>query len=61
MSKGNAPIASSTQHYGKIKSYVLHHINPIHNGGKVYDLDNIQILTPLAHQSVLDKKFHFNN
>jgi hypothetical protein len=35
-------------------------MNPIYNGGGVYDLNNIIIVTPLMHQSILDPKFHFN-
>ena len=39
MSKGLAPIAPVSQHYKSFSSYILHHKNPIHNGGSVYDLD----------------------
>ena len=61
MQQGLAPKAVKEQHYGKISSYILHHINPIHNGGGVYDIDNLVISTPLMHQSILDPNFHFNN
>lgn len=60
MSDGLAPKAVKTQHYGKNKSYILHHKNPIHDGGGVYDLDNIVITSPRMHQEILDKGFHFN-
>jgi hypothetical protein len=61
MQNGLAPIAPGAQHYGKIKSYVLHHRNPIHNGGDVYNLDNLLIVSPKYHQSILDPAFHFGN
>jgi hypothetical protein len=32
----------------------------IYNGGGIYDLDNIRIVTPRLHQEILDKGFHFN-
>ncbi|APM41269.1 colicin [Clostridium kluyveri] len=60
MSQGLAPKAPASQQYGKISSYVLHHKNPIYNGGGVYDLDNIVISSPRMHQEILDKGFHFN-
>ncbi|WP_242865279.1 hypothetical protein [Clostridium sp. ATCC 25772] len=60
MSQGLAPKASASQQYGKISSYILHHKNPIYNGGGVYDLDNIIISSPRMHQEILDKGFHFN-
>lgn len=60
MQDGLAPIAQKSQQYGKIKSYVLHHMDPIYNGGGVYDLDNLKIVTPRFHQEILDKGFHFN-
>ena len=59
MLNGNSPIAPKSQHYGKIKSYVLHHKQPIHAGGGVYDLDNIMISSPTMHQSILESGYHF--
>ncbi len=59
MSQGYAPIAMESQHYKSLASYVLHHKVPIHAGGAVYDLDNLVILTPLQHQDILDKPYHF--
>lgn len=61
MKDGLAPIAHSSQQYGGIKSYILHHSKPIYDGGGVYDLSNIQIVTPKMHQEILDKAYHFNN
>lgn len=60
MKKGLAPVAVAGQQYGKISSYVFHHKNPIHNGGGVYDFDNMIMLTPRMHQAILDPKYHFN-
>ena len=60
MSQGLAPKAPASQQYRNITSYVLHHKNPIYNGGGVYDLDNIIISSPRMHQEILDKGFHFN-
>nr|WP_110973535.1 HNH endonuclease signature motif containing protein [Pseudomonas huaxiensis] len=49
MRKGKAPYASSGQ-VGKHLTLELHHIHPIAKGGAVYDLDNLAIMTPRAHQ-----------
>ena len=59
MKKGLAPIAHSSQHHGKIRSFILHHRTPLQHGGGVYDLDNILIVTPKQHQIILDPSFHF--
>ncbi|ART78173.1 hypothetical protein B4U37_19945 [Sutcliffiella horikoshii] len=61
MEKGFAPIASKSQHYGKQKSYVLHHLTPINHGGGVYDIDNLLIVSPRLHQDILSKSYHFGN
>lgn len=34
---------------GKNNRYEIHHINPISQGGAVYDLDNMSITTPKHH------------
>lgn len=60
MNKGYAPEVVEEQFVGKLNKYTLHHINPIHNGGKVYNIDNIMIVTPRYHQEMLDPNFHFN-
>jgi hypothetical protein len=56
---GLAPKCAEEQQLGKQIKYVIHHKNPIQNGGKVYDMDNLIICTPRYHKEVLDPKFHF--
>jgi hypothetical protein len=34
---------------------------PINKGGKVYDLNNIVIVTPRYHKEILEKKYHNGN
>jgi hypothetical protein len=59
MSKGFAPDAPQSQWLGvKRTSYELHHKTPISQGGAVYDLYNIEIVTPRFHKEVLEKAFH---
>lgn len=41
--------------------YQLHHMEPINQGGSVYDLSNIMIVTPKFHQEVLDRTYHYGN
>jgi hypothetical protein len=59
MRRGSAPIALTSQSYGSQTRYILHHIQPIQNGGGVYDMTNILVVTPLFHQYVLDRSSHF--
>ncbi|BDG45874.1 pre-toxin TG domain-containing protein [Parageobacillus sp. KH3-4] len=59
MLEGNAPIAPKAEHYGKLKSYILHHKQPIEKGGEVYNLDNLIITSPRMHQIILDPAYHF--
>jgi hypothetical protein len=59
MSKGNAPITLLEQSVGKRVTYELHHKTPISQGGAVYDLSNIQIVTPRFHIEALEKAIHF--
>lgn len=58
MKKGISPLAPLEQWNGKIDSYQLHHIKPIHDKGGVYDLDNIVIVTPRYHKEILDPSYH---
>ena len=55
MRKGNAPWADITQQRGKRKSYEIHHANPIKDGGRVYDIRNMIILTPHAHKYIIPR------
>jgi hypothetical protein len=61
MRKGLAPVAPRSQHYGKHRSYVLHHRTPVARGGSRYDPDNIMVVSPRYHQEVLDGSYHFGN
>jgi hypothetical protein len=62
MSDGFAPFAAVSQQTGPARwqqVYNLHHINPVHQGGKVYDMDNIVIVTPRLHEVLLDPAYHY--
>jgi hypothetical protein len=58
MRSGLAPAVDPMQRADGFNSYQLHHYKPIHDGGGVYDLDNIVIVTPRYHQEVLNIKYH---
>ena len=61
MKQGKAPFAVLEQWNGKNGKYVIHHKKPIYDGGGVYDLNNIVILTPKMHLDILERNYHFNN
>lgn len=55
MQDGYAPLAprqylNESGAFGK--SFNLHHIDPVANGGAVYDLSNLQIVSPKAHYDI---------
>ena len=56
IAKGKAPLVlDSSQEIGKRIRYELHHLEPIFEGGNVYDLSNIIVATPLFHVNVFHK------
>jgi hypothetical protein len=60
MKKGNAPIPVEEQWLGGRMTYEIHHKTPIYDGGGVYDMDNMVIVTPRYHKEILDPAYHFN-
>ncbi|MCY9829503.1 S-type pyocin domain-containing protein, partial [Vibrio chagasii] len=49
---GYAPKTRSKDKVGKRKSFELHHLDEIQNGGKVYDLNNLKVTTPKNHIAI---------
>ncbi len=49
MAQGRAPFAPVTEHVGQRRVFELHHVKALYRGGQVYDIDNIQVMTPRAH------------
>lgn len=52
MANGHAPAAPNNLKHGGIFKYELHHLNPIAEGGGVYDLDNLIIVSPALHNYI---------
>lgn len=59
MRAGNAPFVARRQAVGARRTYELHHVTPIDQGGGVYDLDNLMITTPRFHQEALHPEYHY--
>lgn len=49
---GKAPFAQRLEHNGENSRYEIHHIENIQNGGAVYDVDNLAIVTPKRHAEI---------
>ncbi|MGV6987348.1 colicin-like bacteriocin tRNase domain-containing protein [Providencia hangzhouensis] len=49
MNAGKAPKARKKDASGKRSSFEIHHDTPISEGGEVYDIDNMRIVTPKRH------------
>jgi hypothetical protein len=58
MKLGKAPFALQDDQVGDRKKFEIHHKQWIVNGGSVYDMDNLVILSPKKHIEThkLDKK-----
>lgn len=59
MKNGLAPRAPKTQELGGQVKYILHHKTPINQGGAVYDMDNLIIVTPKFHKEILAPAYHY--
>ena len=59
MKKGKAPYSPITEHCGNHNKYILHPKQPINKSGDVYNLDNLIIVSPKIHQTILDPSYHF--
>ncbi len=59
MRDGKAPRAHETQSSKGRKSYEIHHANPIKDGGRVYDIRNMIVLTPRMHDYILPPNEHY--
>jgi hypothetical protein len=53
---GLSPSAKSSEQVGRRKKFEIHHVKPISEGGAVYDIDNLRILTPKQHIEAHSKK-----
>ena len=59
MQSGLSPFTDVSQQIGGMKSYVLHHKTPINQGGAVYNMDNLYIVTPKYHKEILNPAYHY--
>jgi len=50
-----APVAHPLEQVGRRKKYEIHHIEFISEGGDVYDMDNLRLMTPKSHISLHSK------
>jgi hypothetical protein len=53
---GLSPSALPSEQVGGRKKFEIHHIKPISEGGAVYDIDNLRILTPKQHIETHSRK-----
>lgn len=49
LKNGKAPAPRETEQVGGRIKYELHHVKPISQGGEVYNIDNIRVVTPKRH------------
>ncbi|MEV6350583.1 RHS repeat-associated core domain-containing protein [Actinoplanes sp. NPDC051851] len=58
MRNGKSPWVAEIQQYRGATRYSLHHVVPISQGGGVYDLGNLVVVTPRYHADILDPDYH---
>ncbi|WP_338137100.1 HNH endonuclease signature motif containing protein [Yersinia bercovieri] len=56
MKNGYAPFVNKSDKVGKRVKIELHHKKPISQGGDVYDIDNINAVTPKRHIGIHSEK-----
>jgi hypothetical protein len=49
LARGRAPVAIRPEQAGQRVKFEIHHIEYIKNGGEVYDVDNLAVMTPKLH------------
>ncbi|MBS3186860.1 MULTISPECIES: S-type pyocin domain-containing protein [unclassified Pseudomonas] len=49
---GNAPLVNDEDIYMSQMTFAIHHVLPISEGGGVYDLSNLRIVTPKVHNTI---------
>ncbi|MFJ4590604.1 S-type pyocin domain-containing protein [Pseudomonas moraviensis] len=52
MSKGRSPYVKAGDRVGKRVKFELHHVSSLSDGGQLYDIDNLRLLTPKQHLAV---------
>ncbi|MBK5312268.1 S-type pyocin domain-containing protein [Pseudomonas sp. TH35] len=52
MKNGRAPFTRKNDRLGGKVKFELHHVNHISEGGDVYDIDNIRVITPKRHSEL---------
>ncbi|MFJ2283426.1 S-type pyocin domain-containing protein [Pseudomonas sp. NPDC087803] len=52
MQNGNAPKARYRDAHGSKGSFEIHHVDPISQGGEVYNVDNLRVNTPKNHADI---------
>jgi hypothetical protein len=53
---GLSPSAHPSEQVGGKTKFEIHHIKPISEGGSVYDIDNLRVLTPKQHIETHSKR-----
>ncbi len=56
MANGRTPFSPQKEHHGKVRKFEIHHVEEIQNGGAVYDVDNLRIVTPKLHKIIHKSK-----
>ncbi|WP_434768237.1 S-type pyocin domain-containing protein [Pseudomonas triticicola] len=52
MSKGRSAFVRAGERVGKRVKFELHHVSSLSDGGQLYDIDNLRLLTPKQHLAV---------
>ncbi|WP_330999766.1 HNH endonuclease signature motif containing protein [Pseudomonas aeruginosa] len=56
MRDGFSPFTPKAEQAGNRDKYEIHHVVQISQGGAVYDIDNLRVMTPKMHIQIHSKK-----
>jgi hypothetical protein len=56
MRAGMPPLASLAEQYEEFTAFMIYHKIPVSDGGSLYDLSNMLIVTPYMYHTILDPK-----
>ncbi len=57
MRAGAPPLAPQSQRFDDLSAYMIYHKAPVSQGGALYDMSNMLVVTPFMYQAVLDPRY----
>jgi hypothetical protein len=59
MRQGLAPLAPEADNIADLRAYMLQHKMSVSQGGDIYDMNNLVVLTPFVSQLIADLRYNY--